>query len=248
MHRLATIVCLSLLWAGMAAAGPVDSDDAEKPSGGMNQLPDPPPAGIAALPTGTPLPSSAARPATAGSAESTPAPSVQAAEIIREAEAGAAAADPPAPAARQSTQSGPAATAARAPEAENSLREFGKAAVHWLKDSVPWLRGNEQDEDAQKPTVMDSAEWSASALEGDKSARSANMGDVRLHGPAGAPPVAAAGLGSANPLPWLDPQRNIVLEAIELVRVVVGHPMTWLVVALFAIGGYAVSKLDRRPK
>jgi hypothetical protein len=33
-----------------------------------------------------------------------------------------------------------------------------------------------------------------------------------------------------------------------MVRMVVGHPMTWLVVALFAIGGYAMSRFDRRPK
>jgi hypothetical protein len=248
MHRIAAIVCLSLLGAGLAAAGPVGSDDVETPLDGMHQPPDPLADGTAAVPADTPLPSGAARAATAGNAESTPSPTVQAAEIIREAQAGATAAEPPPAATRQGTQLGPAAAAARAPEGENSLREMGKATVQWLKESVPWLREEEQDEDPGRPAVMDSTEWSSSLLEGGKSTRGSSPGDVHLDGATAALPSTTAGYDSGALQPWLDPQNNIVREAIDFVRMVVGHPMTWLVVALFAIGGYAISRFDRRPK
>ena len=44
--------------------------------------------------------------------------------------------------------------------------------------------------------------------------------------------------------------RGIILMMLALggAWTVFGHPMTWLVVALFAIGGIAVKRFDRRPK
>jgi hypothetical protein len=250
MRRAAARACLYLLLAGPAAAGPVGGDNIEAPSGSLTPPAGTLPDGAAAVPIDLLLPSAGTRAETSGSAESTPSPSVQAAEILREAESGTAAAEP-APARRQGLQRAGAPAATPAAEEDNSLREFAKATVHWLKESVPWLRKDAQDEDAGNRAVMGADEWSASALAGDKAARSFEVGQVRLAERAEAspmPPDSSAGYRSSAQQPGLGPQHNIVREAIEFLRTVLLHPMTWLVLALFAIGGYAVSKFDRRPK
>jgi hypothetical protein len=249
MRRAASCACLCLLLAGPAAAGPVGGDDVEAPSGSLTPAAGALPDGAAAVPIDAPLPSAAKRAATSGGAESTPSSTVQAAEIIREAQAGVTTAEP-SPARRQGPQPTGVPAAAPAAGEENSLREFGKAAVHWLKESVPWLRKDAQDDDAGKRATLDAGEWSASPLAGDKAAR-LEAGQVRLAERTGAaqmPPESGAGYGSGAQQPGMGPQHNFVREAVEFVRMVLLHPMTWLVMALFAIGGYAVSKFDRRPK
>jgi hypothetical protein len=42
--------------------------------------------------------------------------------------------------------------------------------------------------------------------------------------------------------------RSLVREAVQLIREVLEHPMTWLVISLFVVGGIVMSKMDRRPK
>jgi len=42
--------------------------------------------------------------------------------------------------------------------------------------------------------------------------------------------------------------QNLVHAVVEALREVLAHPMTWLVAALFVVGGIVVKKIDRRPK
>ncbi len=83
-------------------------------------------------------------------------------------------------------------------------------------------------------------------------------------GGAAAGPFGAAGPGTATIMPGgvtyqpppapggrapvLGPGTNPIQEVLDAIREIVGHPMTWLVLTLIAVGAFAVKRLDRRPK
>ena len=60
------------------------------------------------------------------------------------------------------------------------------------------------------------------------------------------PPEATAGKSAVDPS--ADRVLTLLRDVVTIVREAIGHPMTWLVVALFVIGGIAVKRFDRRPK
>ena len=66
----------------------------------------------------------------------------------------------------------------------------------------------------------------------------------------GAPvPWSTAGYGNtARQTTVLDPEQNLVQVFARLVREVLEHPLTWLVVSLVVVGAIAMKKFDRRPK
>jgi hypothetical protein len=146
------------------------------------------------------------------------------------------------------TQAGsPARAASGIPEEDAVTREvkdFGKSALAWLKEAVPWMQSGEQDPDA--------------AAEGSSLWDSRPPGAARLAVAGGMPGRAQPGDGltggadrdggvSGDPLPQ-SYERNVVREAVAFVKKVFTHPMTWLVVTIFVIGGIAMSLGDRRPK
>lgn len=188
-----------------------------------------------------------------------------AAKILEEAQAGASAEEEAAskprkhaahpaasaPAAAASAASGAAAsapatrTAARKPE-ESPLREAAKAAVEWVKDAVPWLR-SEGDDDNQPSTPRQAVDWDGSVEGGARGP--GGLAGSNLAG-AGIGGGGAAGVILPPPKPESseEVQRQLLRDAIEMFTALISHPMTWLVIALFVIGGYAMGKIDRRPK
>jgi hypothetical protein len=203
-----------------------------------------------------------AAPSAAVAVDSAASASALAAELIKEAEAGATGADATPAAVRNAqravTPTRPAPAPARKPTADDEpdddweLRDMGKSAVQWVKDKMPWLRsdgnagslGGGIGNGSVNPT-----EWSQSPLEGGKATRSE---------PAGMPqtPDVSVATPQSGGTAWREPQRrdsvdverNLVREAIKFIREVLEHPMTWLVISLFVVGGIVMTKVDRRPK
>lgn len=226
MSRALTLF-LMLALHGVAWAGPVPAAEAD------------------AAPTAAALPSllpDAAASAATGSA--------LAVEIIKEADAGATTAEAPRNPARDGARAA-AAPATPTPSPRNQaspdddpwgLRDMGKTAVQWVKDAVPWLRSDEDERDAGRTVSLDEADWAGG------SGRGAKPGNVHLHATANAAgPESTVVYGdAARPKP-AEPGENVVRMVLDVIREVLEHPMTWLVVALFAIGGIVVKKIDRRP-
>jgi hypothetical protein len=247
-----------LLWLSMGpvAAGPVSDAAPGIDTGSIEAAPAlslslPEPVGLENA-----LPDAGAAPAASASAGTTPAITQQAAEIIREAQAGAAAADPPHAAHPEQGKSQATAAHARSRSAaqdsddEGGLRDIGKAALDWFKQAVPWLRDEHDDDSADARAGVDTVEWSESPLDGGNAGAGRHADVVAMGAGAGAGrgPGMAMGYGSDAGGLGLGNQRNYVREFVDLLRMVFEHPMTWLVVALFVIGGFAISKFDRRPK
>ena len=250
-----------LVLGSSVAAGPVPVDDVQGRIGATEvteaTLAAP---STGALGEGLALGGAAKTAAAAASAggDSGPSSSALAAEIIKEAGAGAAATEPagkPQRARNAATQ--PAASAssrsqARANEDAWGMREMGKAAVHWLKESIPWLRSEADEGGAGEHALQHSADWSTSGLEGDKTGRGAIAGSMQMPNGTGQVPSGpgySMGYGNAAlPTTALDPEQNLVRMAARVVREVIEHPMTWLVVSLVVVGAIAMKKADRRPK
>jgi len=242
---------LSLLWlAQCAVAGPVGGDEAASAPMGIEAA-----AGISAPPLdGSATPAADAPDGRPGSGNAAPAGSALALELLKEAEAGAVAneaqrraARPAAQAASAPAPTGPTSRQINNAEADGGLREMGKAAVHWLKQSLPWLRTDAEDDDRRHNAMPGAADWSESPLDGAKAGRAGAMGTAHNSALAQAGPDTAVSFGgSAQRTP--DPQHNIITEFILLLRIVLEHPMTWLIVSLFVVGGIAIRKFDRRPK
>jgi hypothetical protein len=195
-----------------------------------------------------PAATNAAKPSASANADEKTAASALAAEIIREAQAGSVAADAANPTARPAAARPAAQAAARETPDDTALREWAKAAMTWLKESVPWLRKDEADERPHQGGVSDQVDWNESGLAGGNTGRGGRGDGVTNAGTpvASAGPYTSVGYGS-GPGGALLPQNNLIQEFIDAVRTVLEHPMTWLVVALFVIGGIAVRKFDRRP-
>lgn len=128
------------------------------------------------------------------------------------------------------------------------LRDLGKAAMHWIKDSIPWLRSDGSDSPVQPTSGQ--IEWSGSP---------AGVGPaVRQAVPGTAPAMDSPAGPNASPSPGpyddrarkeaIQSERDVIRDFIRYLREILQHPMTWLVIALFMIGGIAMSIADRRPK
>lgn len=238
-RHLSILLILALqAFAGDAAAGPVPVAEAHVGTSDARTTP-----GLSDQPLndGTAAPAAAAA---SGSA--------LAMEIIKETEAGTAAVDAPR---RPGGESASAVAQPAVPRARGNpsddpreLRDMGKSAVQWLREAVPWLRNDEDTRDDGQGTALDAAEWSASPLDGGQAGRGARLASSQ-------PPVAAAGMDPATVVGYgdaarplgTDPEQNAVRVVIKVLREVLEHPMTWLVLSLFVIGGLVIKKIDRRP-
>lgn len=239
LRPLATLTLLALhagSWAGPVAATAADDVAAGGATAAVT------PAGLSAHTLGD---------GAAQTAASSPSGSALAAELINEAGAGVNAPDAPQrPRREEARGAGPSAShalpAARGQAAADDdpwgLRELGKATVHWVKETLPWLR-SDTDEQERAAAVHDAADWSASPL--DRDARHAPN-----RPPAASPTVdvdAIANVANAGPARVFDPEQNVIRVVINTLREVLEHPMTWLVVSLFVIGAVVVKRIDRRP-
>jgi len=250
-RSIAVAWVLPVLWlACHAAAEPAGSGEAGSRPDGFEAAPAATANESAAVQVDSMLSSGAAGTTASSGGAGAASPSVQAMEIMREAQDGAAESDlsrlPPRAAARSARQ---AATAgANGAADEGGLRDMGKTALQWLKDTLPWLR-KEPDEDSV--AARHSTDGLASPFEDGKTVRSVPVGAAD-HAGALVPPQTAPGAALGNDSnargPAIGSTQNTVSEVIEFARVVLGHPMTWLGVALFVIGALALSKFDRRPK
>lgn len=241
MSRALTVLLMCVLH-GAAWAGPV-------PAGEVDTVP-----AAGTLPSLSPRLSGDVAPTDA--AASSPSGSALAVEIIKEAEAGAAVAEAP----RGPRRDG--ANAMAPPPVPNpgtrnqpstgddpwGLRDMGKTAVQWVKEAVPWLRSDEDGPAASQNIKLDAADWSSSPLEGGQAGRGARLASnpPPVAGP-GLDPMSAVGYGDPARPKVVDPEGNLVRVVINVLREVLEHPMTWLVLSLVVIGGIVVKKMDRRP-
>lgn len=245
---LATLLTLAL--HGACLAGPVAAGEADAAS-----------AGRAANSATTPAAAIGTSAATAGAAHglgelgrtseaaaaSAPAGSALVLEMLKEADAGAAGHDT----VRQPRRDAAGAASTAAPNARTpkpkgdddpwSLRDIGKTALGWAKSAIPWLRS--EGDEAGKHVGLKHAEWSASSLGHDGPRGAARTSEAGTH----AQPEAEVTYGEAQRAPQAQGENNLVREIIDVLRLVLEHPMTWLVVSLFAIGGIVVKRIDRRP-
>lgn len=129
------------------------------------------------------------------------------------------------------------------------LRDMGKSALQWLKQGVPWLRSDADEEnEAERPVNLEAIDWSR--LDGSAAAGGNRTAVTVLPAPAhDAPrdPLSTVGYGNAAAPAAPEPGLNVLRWISDIVRTVLEHPMTWLVVSLFVIGAIVVKKIDRRP-
>lgn len=251
-HLLTTLLMLTLTLHGAAMAGPVAAGEADAASAGTTTT------GVV-----SPAATGGSSAATVGAghglgqlgrtadAASAPTGSALMLEMLKEAEADA----PGHEAVRQPRREGERAASASAannlaaaqPIAGDDpwgLRDIGKTAVRWAKHTMPWLRSEDDEADAAKEVVLKQADWSASPLGGDPHRGAGSVGGAGAF----TQPQAELGYGEAKRTPQASTEFDLVRQIVEVVRVVLEHPMTWLVAALFVIGGIVVRKIDRRPK
>jgi hypothetical protein len=239
-RALAALLVLALqAFAGGVVAGPVPAAEASDGNTGAHAAPS---MSIRLLDEGTAA--TAAASAASGSA--------LAVEIIKEADAGTAAIEAPRQPNRETVRAVTPPTAARSSASATDdpwgLRDMGKTAVQWVKDAVPWLRSDEDTPDAGQSLTLGAADWSASPLEGGQAGRGARLAS-------NPPPAAGPGVDPLSAVSYGDPARpkvvdsegNLVSVVINVFREVLEHPMTWLVVSLFVIGGIVIKRFDRRP-
>ena len=179
-----------------------------------------------------------------------PSGSALAVEIEKDAHAATGSAEPAHPTqragARAPTPSGATPGGKQQAQDDGSLREFGKAVVHWSNDSIP-------DSAKTMMTTGRSVALYRTALTGITRrcllARPwvARAGSIRIGGTLQVDP--ADNLSYDTRLrKVVDAQPSPIGEILQIARTVLEHPMAWLVVALFVIGGLVVKKIDRRPK
>jgi hypothetical protein len=193
---------------------------------------------------------------TLGGAASTPSTSALAAEILNEAGAGAQTTaeqtrggkNPPTVLA---IAPGPSVgSGMRASDDEWGLREMVKAAIHWLKETAPWLRGDADQGKTGHSATPDGADWSTSPMTGHAAGRNTRGNSAQMEDTLRDVPLDSAstvGFGR-KPAPAVsEPEQNLVSTVYSVLREVLEHPMTWLVLGLFVIGGAVVKKIDRRP-
>jgi hypothetical protein len=255
---LAVAVVLAFVgssWAGPVREGSVDSgvEGADQASTGIPALRAPLAGNDATASTAlTPLMPAAA--AEAGAASSATAMAV---EIMKEAATNTRGSEPPHHTQRANTQTaGPARAASstgqertRPAEGAWDLREMGKAAVVWMKRGVPWLSSEADEENEAEQTVsLEKIDWSS--LDGAAAAGGSRTAVTPLSGTgreAPRDPLSTVGYGNSVPPGTAERDLNVLRWIIDVIRPVIEHPMTWLVVSLFVIGAIVVKKIDRRP-
>ena len=200
-----------------------------------------------------PAPAPALDGVAAPTAASSPSGSALAAELIKESGAGVHATDAAAPARRAGGGATPASaqptadgSTARRPAGHDDwgLREWGKATLRWLKQSVPGLR-DDADEHDGRSVAPDAADWSASPL--DRDPRHAPQRRADASATAAADAALRATPDGPAPSVFFDPEQNLVRMVASAVREVLDHPLTWLVLLLIAVGAVVVKRIDRRP-
>jgi len=243
--RPSAAVLLASLIVGMggAFAGPVSGDDAAAAAAAPLASP-----ALTAPALGEALTATGAARSAAPTQADAASPSAVAAEIIKEVQAAAGTAEPTRPVPRPATAATSAArTSPRADADDDALREWGKAAVSWVKQTIPWLRKDEEEERRPHSTGLDQGGWNESPLEPGKAGRGGSTGNSQAINTAPTGPGTSVGYGAAPRPAVYDPAPNLIREVIETVRTVLEHPMTWLVGALVIAGAIAVKRLDRRP-
>lgn len=184
--------------------------------------------------------------AEAGAASSA---SAMAAEIMNEAATARGSEQPHDKQRANNRSTGPAKAASAASPDAWDLRDMGKSALQWLKQGVPWLRSEADEEnEAERPVNLEAIDWSR--LDGSAVAGGNRTAVTALPAPAhDAPrdPLSTVGYGTAASPGTPEPGLNVLRWISEVVRPVLEHPMTWLVVSLFVIGAIVVKKIDRRP-
>jgi hypothetical protein len=229
-----------LVGTGGAFASPDNSDDAAPVDAAL--LASPAPTGLG---LGEALTATGATRVVAPAQSESALPSAVAAEIIREVQAGAGTVEPTRPIPRPAAASSSAAR--KSLDADDALREWGKAAAAWVKQTIPWLRKNEDDERRQQATGPGHPEWDESPLEPSNTKLGGSTGNLQPINTAPPGPSTSMGYGAAPRPAVYDPEPNLIREIIDTVRTVLEHPMTWLVGALVIAGAIAVKRLDRRP-
>lgn len=267
MERLAlvkaAVVALSFAVGAMPSlAGPVQTDalGAAAEVGALPAASASSPGLTHALPDGAPAtlraaPDVAARAATGerGAAEAAPSSATLAAEILREAgmTQQPSAAVPSALRQLQKEPTGPTSHVSPArPSGKSSMddaalaevRDFGKAAVQWVKGALPWRSDDAHDGPATVPTEINWADGPSREVGAaiklivesgqDKSATRSDAGAGNTASD------AKAGTSAGN----------LVRDGIQAAQKFLSHPMTWLVLSLVVIGVIAMSLADRRPK
>lgn len=251
MSRAPTLLLLLALQVS-AWAGPVPATEAEAaPAMATATLPGLPGPGLG---DGLAVHSGASA-ASAGSG------SELAAQMIKEADAGAATTEASHPPRRDNTRGREQSASASAPAGQMQvrqpadkaagdpwgLRELGKAALQWAKNSLPWL-ADEESTGHDKQPLPDTVDWAAAPLAGG-TATGAGPGANAL--PHAGPPSdlgASLGYGGTDKRWAMGSDQNLVRVVMEALREVLAHPLTWLVAALFVVGGIVVKWIDRRPK
>lgn len=246
MTRLPTIL-LTLALHGAACAGPVASEQPDAVAPVIGASPGAQAHVAAASAVGQGLPELGHAASTAASAATG---SALVLEMLKEADAGAAGHDtvrqPRRDAARAANPASAASPDERALKAKRDddpwgLRDIGKTALAWAKSAIPWLRS--EDDETGTDAVHKPGDWSASSLGHEGPRGAARAPEAGSH----AQPEAEVVYGEARREPQGHVQSNLVREIIGVLRLVLEHPMTWLVVSLFVIGGIVVKRIDRRP-
>lgn len=166
-----------------------------------------------------------------------------AAELMREADVTTNAGEAlPAPKRLAAQQAGQVPKTVTMPEQRRAsvdgddwdLKVLGRSAVGWLKERVPWLDANGTSDAIGSSTTK--VEWA------DGTSNPQSVGTADMAPRYGSKPQDTGGRTQPGY------ERNVVREFVQLIRDLLDHPMTWLVIVLFVVGGIVMSKADRRPK
>lgn len=246
-------VVLAAALQGAAWAGPVASE-ASEPAATTTTTTAAAAAGTVPQGTSARGPGAAGRSAEAvetveAGAASAPTGSALVLEMLKEADASATLqgdAQPARPRNRDSAApaAGAAATSAKSKQddGQSGLRDIGKAAMRWAKHMVPWLRSEDDEADAARAEALRQPGWSGSALDRDAQ-RTRRLAEAGAHAPSQTEVIH----GDAQRQQRLGGDHEQLRDIIDGLRLVLEHPMTWLVIALFVIGGFVVKRIDRRP-
>ena len=116
------------------------------------------------------------------------------------------------------------------------LRSFGKASLERIKSLLPGHDG-EATTGAEPPVQVNWSDGSAAGRSVDAALAGARADADQAH---------AANADATGPS--RNAHDNLLRDSLQMLQQILTHPMTWLVISLFAIGAIAMSLADRRPK
>lgn len=193
---------------------------------------------------------SAVPPTAAAAAEPAASAGSLALEIIKEAGAGSHSAEPP-PHAKARSGAVNAATRNDARTSSNedglTLRELGKSAILWAKAKLSWGDGDADTQKSVGPESPYATNPSTSMLIDDAGGNSSEVNRHRIPDASDAQSYDAATTTSSAGVTLRGPNDDLVHAAIQFVREVMAHPMTWLILVLVVVGSLVAKKMDRRP-